>query len=49
MEATASAKREIASDFYVSLSIFDSYDSKDPSTGASKNDWGPTLSIGWTF
>jgi uncharacterized protein DUF481 len=49
LEASASAKREIVSDFYISLSVFDSFDSKDPSTGNSKNDWGPTLSIGWTF
>jgi len=49
LEASASAKREIVSDFYLSLSIYDSFDSKDPSTGLSKNDWGPTLSIGWQF
>lgn len=49
LEAAASAKREIISDFYLSLSIYDSFDNKDPSTGQSKNDWGPTLSIGWKF
>jgi len=49
LEAQASAKREIISDFYLSLSIYDSYDSKDPTTGLSKNDWGPTLSVGWQF
>lgn len=49
LEANASARREIVSDFYISLSIFDSFDSKDPSTGRSKNDWGPTLTIGWQF
>ena len=42
-------KREIVSDFYVSLSIFDSYDSRDPTTLTAKNDWGPTISIGWQF
>src|SRR5262249_22191196 len=49
LEAAASAKREIVSDFYLSLSIYDSFDSKDPTTLQSKNDWGPTLSIGWQF
>jgi hypothetical protein len=49
LEASAYAKREIASDFYVSIAIFDSFDNKDPSTGLPKNDWGPTLSIGWSF
>jgi hypothetical protein len=49
LEASASVRREIISDFYLSLSIFDSFDSRDPSTLQSKNDWGPTVSIGWTF
>ncbi|HEX7251475.1 MAG TPA: DUF481 domain-containing protein [Thermoanaerobaculia bacterium] len=49
LEANASAKREIVSDFYISLSIFDSYDSRNPTTGQAKNDWGPTLSVGWQF
>ena len=49
IEFNAQAKREIVRDFYLSLSIFDSFDSRDPSTEQSKNDWGPVLSIGWTF
>jgi hypothetical protein len=49
LEASASAKREIVSDFYLSLSVFDSFDSRDPTTGQSRNDWGPTVSIGWQF
>jgi hypothetical protein len=49
LEAAVSLKREIVSDFYVSLSLFDSYDSRDPTTLTAKNDWGPTLSIGWQF
>jgi hypothetical protein len=49
VEFNAQAKREIVRDLYLSLSVFDSYDSRDPSTQQSKNDWGPVLSIGWTF
>jgi hypothetical protein len=49
LEAAASAKREIVSDFYLSVSIYDSFDSREPTTGQAKNDWGPTLSIGWQF
>jgi hypothetical protein len=45
----ALAKREIIHDFYVSLSLFDSFDSRDPTTQQAKNDWGPVLSVGWTF
>lgn len=48
-QVDASAKREIVSDFYLSLSVFYSFDSRDPTTGASRHDWGPTLSIGWQF
>jgi hypothetical protein len=49
VEFNVQAKREIVRDFYLSLSIFDSYDSRDPSTQQAKNDWGPVLSLGWTF
>ncbi len=44
-----SVKREIARDFYLTLSIFDDFDSRDPSTQQPKNDWGPVLSIGYSF
>ena len=49
VQADASVKREIISDFYLAISIFDSFDSKDPSTDTPKNDWGPTISVGWQF
>lgn len=49
IEANASVRREIVSDFYFAFSIFDSFDSKDPTTQTSRNDWGPTISIGYSF
>ncbi len=49
VQANASVKREIISNFYLSISIFDSFDSRDPSTDSPKNDWGPTISVGWQF
>ncbi len=49
VEADASVKREIISDFYLAISVFDSFDSKDPTTLQPKNDWGPTISLGWQF
>jgi hypothetical protein len=48
-EANASVKREVAPDFFVKLSPFESYDSDPPVAGASKNDWGITMSIGWSY
>ncbi len=44
-----SVKREIARDFYLTLSIFDDFDNRDPSTGQAKNDWGPVLAVGYSF
>jgi len=49
VEFNVQAKREIVRDFYLSLSVFESFDSRDPSTQQAKNDWGPVLSLGWTF
>jgi hypothetical protein len=49
VEVSASVRREIVSDFYLSISVFDSFDSRDPTTLTAKNDWGPTVSIGWQF
>ncbi len=49
VEASASVKREIVSDFYLAISIFDSFDSRDPTTLEPRNDWGPTISVGWQF
>lgn len=44
-----SLKREIVKDFTVGLTLYDSYDSKPPTTDANKHDVGVTLSIGWVF
>jgi Protein of unknown function, DUF481 len=49
LEFNTYVKREIARDFYLSLTIFDSFDSRDPTTQQPKNDWGPVLAIGYTF
>jgi len=40
---------ELVKDFMVTATLFDSYDSKPPAAGASKNDFGTTLAISWTF
>jgi hypothetical protein len=37
------------SDFYVSATLYDDYDSRPPSAEASKNDVGLTFSLGWKF
>jgi hypothetical protein len=40
---------ELAKDFMLTATLFDSYDNKPLSEGAPKNDFGTTLAISWTF
>jgi len=40
---------ELVKDFMLTVTVFDSYDSKPPAEGAQKNDFGTTLAISWTF
>ena len=40
---------ELVKDFMVTFTIFDSFDNKPQSAGASKNDFGTTLAISWKF
>jgi hypothetical protein len=50
IDANVKLKREVVvKDLYLAVSIFYNYDSVPPSTHAVKSDWGPVISIGWTF
>jgi len=49
LQADARVRRDIISDFYVSISIFDTFDSRPPTAGAATNDWGPVISVGYKF
>ena len=40
---------ELLNDFMITFTIFDSFDNKPQATGASKNDFGTTLALSWTF
>lgn len=40
---------ELIKDFFLTLSLFERYDSRPPSETAAKSDFGTTLSISWTF
>jgi Protein of unknown function, DUF481 len=44
-----SARREIWRDFYISLTLYDSYDSRPPEGSTIKNDVGTSVSIGYQF
>jgi len=40
---------ELIKDFYLTLSLFERFDSRPPSETAAKSDFGTTLSISWSF
>jgi len=42
-------KRELLKDFILSLSLYDSFDSRPPNAKFDTNDIGIVLSLGWTF
>jgi hypothetical protein len=49
LEFNSKIRVEVLRDFFVSLTFYDSYDSKPPSETASKNDYGFTTGISWSF
>jgi uncharacterized protein DUF481 len=49
VQLDASAKRELWKDFFVSLSVYNSFDSRPPNPDANNNDVGVVASVGWTY
>ena len=49
VNANVKLKRELLKDTYLSVTWYDSYDSRPTQEGAHKNDVGFTLSLGWTY
>jgi hypothetical protein len=49
LEASTSLRRELFSDFFFGLKGYESYDSEPPTAGSQKNDWGLSLSLGFSF
>jgi hypothetical protein len=49
LEYNSKIRIEVLKDFYVTLTFYDSYDSKPPSKTAAKNDYGFTTGLSWTF
>ena len=40
---------ELVKDFFLTFSVFDQFDSRPPDVTASKNDFGTTLAISWSY
>ncbi|HET9369679.1 MAG TPA: DUF481 domain-containing protein [Vicinamibacterales bacterium] len=49
LQLDASVRRELLKDFYVSMNLYDTFDSRPPVAGVEKNDIGIVLSIGWSY
>jgi len=49
LEANASLRREVFTDFYFGVKGYESYDSEPATEGAQKNDWGVSLTLGYSF
>jgi hypothetical protein len=49
IQLDASAKREFWKDVFLSINMFDTFDSRPPNASADKNDIGVSLSFGWTY
>ena len=48
-ELSVGSKIELISNFYWTVSLYDSYDSKPPDRNPVKNDYGVVTGISWTF
>jgi hypothetical protein len=49
VQLDASGKYELWKDFFASLSIYNSFDSRPPNPEANNNDVGVVASLGWTY
>jgi hypothetical protein len=49
LEFNSKVRFEVLKDFFVTMTLYDSYDSKPPSETAEKNDYGFTTGLSWTF
>jgi len=49
IDANAKVKIEVVKDMFVSFSFFDNYDRKNPTTSMPLNDYGVTVSLGYSF
>jgi hypothetical protein len=49
LEFNSKLRIEVLKDFFVNLTFYDSYDSKPPAETATKNDYGFTTGLSWSF
>jgi hypothetical protein len=49
LQATSAVKREVLRNFFISLNLYDTFDSAPPNPDASHNDFGVTVTLNWSF
>jgi Protein of unknown function, DUF481 len=49
LQLDAGVKREIWKDVFFAVNIFDTFDSRPPTSGADRNDVGVVMSFGWSY
>ncbi len=49
IQLDSGAKRELWKDVFLSVNVFDTFDSRPPNTSAERNDVGVVLSFGWSY
>ena len=49
VQLDAAIRQELFKDFFVALSVYNTYDSRPPNPAADRNDVGVVTSIGWTY
>jgi hypothetical protein len=49
LQLDSAVKRELWKDFFVSLNVYDSFDSAPPQPDSSRNDAGLSVSLGWSY
>jgi hypothetical protein len=49
IQLAPAVKREVLKDVFISVNMFDTFDSRPPSESADRNDVGIVLSFGWSY
>ncbi len=49
IQLDSGVKRELWKDVFFAVNLFDTFDSRPPTAGADRNDFGITMSFGWTY
>jgi Protein of unknown function, DUF481 len=49
LQIDASVRREVLKDFFLAVSMYDTFDSRPPNPEADRNDVGVVVSVGWSY